>query len=434
MWIVALLDFIFLIILFYATTYVRVKLNGVFELPELITINLSHFLFIIVIIFILLWHERIYKYRYDFWQETYKVLKSFFIGFLIVSSILVLTKSNLNYSRVFIFLYFVLGMIFMPIYKRFVKRVLSKFEFLKDRVLIIGEDNESIKRFKQEIECNWYLCQRVVNSNFTNIIIISNNMPKQKLNALIEKYMNYKKNIYIVPYIDDINFAHSNIQEYFNIRQNTIQIENRLLNSTNIFIKSMFDYTFALIALPILLLIHIVIATLIKLDSKGPIFFKQSRLGKDGEIFKVYKYRTMLINSDELLDNYLKTNPQEIEYFKKYHKYKEDPRVTKIGKFLRETSLDELPQVINILKKEMSFVGPRPYVIEEKRLLKENANFILKVKPGLTGLWQVNGRNNLTFKQRVNLERWYIKNWTLWLDFVILVKTIKAVFGRVGAK
>ena len=434
MWIVALLDFIFLIILFYATTYARVKLNGVFELPELITINLSHFLFIIVIIFILLWHERIYKYRYDFWQETYKVLKSFFIGFLIVSSILVLTKSNLNYSRVFIFLYFVLGMIFMPIYKRFVKRVLSKFEFLKDRVLIIGEDNESIKRFKQEIECNWYLCQRVVNSNFTNIIIISNNMPKQKLNALIEKYMNYKKNIYIVPYIDDINFAHSNIQEYFNIRQNTIQIENRLLNSTNIFIKSMFDYTFALIALPILLLIHIVIATLIKLDSKGPIFFKQSRLGKDGEIFKVYKYRTMLINSDELLDNYLKTNPQEIEYFKKYHKYKEDPRVTKIGKFLRETSLDELPQVINILKKEMSFVGPRPYVIEEKRLLKENANFILKVKPGLTGLWQVNGRNNLTFKQRVNLERWYIKNWTLWLDFVILVKTIKAVFGRVGAK
>ena len=434
MWIVALLDFIFLIILFYATTYVRVKLNGVFGLPELIPIDLSHFFLIIVIIFILLWYERIYKYRYDFWQDTYKVVKSFFIGFLIVSSILVLTKSNLNYSRVFIFLYFLLGIIFMPIYKRFVKRVLSKFSFFKDRVLIVGEDKESVDKFKEEINTNWYLCQEVVDKDFKNVIIISSKMPKESLNMLIEKHMNSNKNIHIVPYIDNINFAHSNIQEYSNIRQNTIEIENKLLNTSSVIIKSIFDYTLAILILPILLVVHLIIATLIKLDSKGSIFFRQDRLGKNGKIFKVYKYRTMLENSDNLLQEYLAKNPDEVEYFKRFHKYKNDPRVTKIGKFLRETSLDELPQVINILKREMSFVGPRPYIVEEKSLLKDNADFILKVKPGLTGLWQVNGRNNLTFKERVNLERWYIKNWTLWLDFVILVKTIKAVIERVGAK
>jgi len=434
MWIVALLDFIFLVILFYATTYVRVKLNGVFNLPELLRIDLSHFLFIIVIIFILLWYEKIYKYRYDFWQETYKVLKSFFIGFLIVSSILVLTKSNLDYSRVFIFLYFLLGIIFMPVYKRFVKKILSRSAFFKDRVLIIGEDKKSLDRFKDEINSNWYLCQKVVESNFKNVIIISNKMSKERLNSLIEKYMNYNKNIYIVPYIDNINFAHSNIQEYSNIRQNTIEIENRLLNSSSIIIKSIFDYLLAILLLPIFLIVHLVIATLIKLDSKGAIFFKQDRLGKDGKIFKVYKYRTMQENGDKLLQEYLEKNPDEVEYFKKFHKYKNDPRVTKIGRFLRESSLDELPQIINILRREMSFVGPRPYVVEERAILRDNAKLILKVKPGLTGLWQVNGRSNLTFKERVELERWYIKNWTLWLDFVILVKTIKAVLGRVGAK
>jgi undecaprenyl-phosphate galactose phosphotransferase len=434
MWIVALLDFIFLIILFYATTYVRVKLNGEFDLPKLIPIDLSHFFFIIVIIFILLWYEKIYKYRYDFWQDAYKVVKSFFIGFLIVSSILVLTKSNLNYSRVFIFLYFILGIIFMPVYKRFVKRVLSKFAFFKDRVLVIGEDKERLDKFKEEIKTNWYLCQEVVNSNFKNVIIISNKIPKESLNTLIEKHMNNNRNIYIVPYIDDINFAHSNIQEYSNIRQNTIEIENRLLNSSSIVIKSIFDYILAILILPILIILHLIIAILIKLDSKGAVFFKQDRVGKNGDIFKVYKYRTMVENSDNLLKEYLAKNPDEVEYFKKFHKYKNDPRVTKIGKFLRETSLDELPQVINILKREMSFVGPRPYIVEEMNILKDNANLILKVKPGLTGLWQVNGRNNLTFKERVKLERWYIKNWNLWLDFVILVKTAKTVIRRVGAK
>jgi len=434
MWIVALLDFLFLILLFYATTYIRTKLNGIFNLPQFITINLSHFLFIIVIIFILLWYEKIYKYRYDFWQDAYKVIKSFFIGFLIVSSILVLTKSNLDYSRVFIFLYFLFGALFMPIYKRFVKKLLSKFEFFKNGVLIIGKDKDSINKFKNEIKSNWYLCQKFVEKDFNSVIIISKGILKDELNKIIEEHMNNNRNIYIVPYIDDINFAHSNIQEYSNIRKNTIEIENRLLNKSNILIKSIFDYIFAFTLLPILLLIHIIISILIKLDSKGSILFMQERLGKDGKIFKVYKYRTMYENSKDILDNYLKNNPNEIEYFKKYHKYKNDPRITKIGKFLRERSLDELPQVINILKGEMSFVGPRPYVLEELNILKENAKFILKVKPGLTGLWQVTGRNTLTFMQRVNLERWYIKNWTLWLDFVILVKTIKVLFNRQGAK
>ena len=176
------------------------------------------------------------------------------------------------------------------------------------------------------------------------------------------------------------------------------------------------------------------ISLAIFLESKGTIFFRQHRLGKDDNDFICYKYRTMHENSDELLEKYLKENPDEIEYYDEYHKYKNDPRITGVGKILRATSLDELAQIINILKGEMSLVGPRPYMIKESCKLGKAQGFILKVKPGITGLWQVSGRNNLTFKERNDLEVWYIKNWSLWADFVILIKTIKVVIFKVGAR
>jgi undecaprenyl-phosphate galactose phosphotransferase len=142
----------------------------------------------------------------------------------------------------------------------------------------------------------------------------------------------------------------------------------------------------------------------------------------------------MYENSDNLLEIYLKNHPEEIEYYETYHKYKNDPRITKIGNILRATSLDEMPQILNILRDEMSLVGPRPYMLEESEKLGDSKQFILKVKPGITGLWQVSGRNNLSFKERNKLEVWYIKNWFFWDDFIILIKTIKVVLMKIGAK
>jgi undecaprenyl-phosphate galactose phosphotransferase len=140
-------------------------------------------------------------------------------------------------------------------------------------------------------------------------------------------------------------------------------------------------------------------------------------------------------NSDAILREYLKLNPQEKENYALYHKYENDPRITRIGKFLRATSLDELPQFYNIFKGEMNLIGPRPYMLEEnEKIGKLNQELILKVAPGITGLWQVSGRNNLTFLERVELDTWYIQNWSLWMDFVIFLKTIKVVFSKVGAR
>mgnify|MGYP000098890781 FL=1 len=143
----------------------------------------------------------------------------------------------------------------------------------------------------------------------------------------------------------------------------------------------------------------------------------------------------MYVNGDEILKDYLANNPDEVEYYNIYHKYKNDPRVTRIGRFLRATSLDEFPQFFNILKNDMNLIGPRPYMLNEKNKIGVyNEDILLKVKPGITGLWQVSGRNNITFADRIELDKWYIQNWSLWMDFVIFMKTIKVVLSKVGAK
>ena len=183
-------------------------------------------------------------------------------------------------------------------------------------------------------------------------------------------------------------------------------------------------------------LIPVMLGIAYKIKRNNPnekILFKQKRLGKDGKPFSCYKFQTMYEDGDEILNEYLKSHPEEIDYFEKYHKYKNDPRVTVPGHFLRRTSLDELPQIFNVFRGDMSFIGPRPYMLNEQGKIGEEVDTILSVKPGITGLWQVSGRSDVDFLSRIDLDVWYIRNWNLWMDLVILIKTIKTVLVREGA-
>jgi Undecaprenyl-phosphate galactose phosphotransferase WbaP len=176
------------------------------------------------------------------------------------------------------------------------------------------------------------------------------------------------------------------------------------------------------------------LALLIKLDSPGPVFFVQKRLGKDRSVFPCIKFRTMYVNGDEMLKEYFAKHPEREKEYREYRKLKEgDPRITKVGAFLRKTSLDELPQIFNVLKGDMSLIGPRPYMVEEWEQIKDFAPTILLARPGITGLWQVSGRSNLQFEDRIRLDSWYVLNWSLWLDFIILLKTVKVVLKMEGA-
>lgn len=200
-------------------------------------------------------------------------------------------------------------------------------------------------------------------------------------------------------------------------------------------IKRICDIIAGIIGVIILIPLTIIVYILkIISNDNGPLFYDQLRVGKNGKVFKIYKFRSMVIGADEKLKKYLEENEEEAEYYKKYKKLKKDPRVTKVGNILRMTSLDEWPQFFNILIGQMSLVGPRPYLPREKEDIGEIAyKEIIKVKPGLTGPWQIAGRSNLEFKDRVMLDLEYIPKASVLADIKIALKTIKKVIKREGA-
>lgn len=171
----------------------------------------------------------------------------------------------------------------------------------------------------------------------------------------------------------------------------------------------------------------------IKAKDYGPLFYKQKRIGKNGKEFTLYKYRSMIIDADEKLDRYLEENEEAREEYSTYKKLKDDPRITKVGHFIRNTSLDEFPQFINVLKGDMSLVGPRPYLPKEKTDMGRLYHTITKSKPGVTGMWQVSGRSEITFEDRMNMDIEYYYNWSLKTDLKLLFKTVKQVILRKGA-
>jgi lipopolysaccharide/colanic/teichoic acid biosynthesis glycosyltransferase len=185
----------------------------------------------------------------------------------------------------------------------------------------------------------------------------------------------------------------------------------------------------ALVSLPL----GILIALAIVLDSRGGVFFSHTRVGKGGKPFRIWKFRSMIAASDEILARYLERNPTLVEEWKLSHKLKDDPRVTRVGRLLRKTSLDELPQVWNVLRGDMSMVGPRPIVSEESAKYGPAFALYSQVRPGLTGLWQVSGRNDTNYRRRVALDCQYIRDWSLGLDAKILLKTVRVVLGGRGA-
>ena len=187
-----------------------------------------------------------------------------------------------------------------------------------------------------------------------------------------------------------------------------------------------------LIGLSLLPLIGL-ISLLVAWDSPGPIFYRQTRIGRGGKLFKAWKFRSMVVNADQALERYLAEHPDLRVSWERDHKLKDDPRITRIGRWLRRTSLDELPQLWNVLRGEMSMVGPRPIVHEEVWRYKDKFDLYMQVLPGLTGLWQVSGRNNVTYDERVNFDTYYVRNWSVWLDIYILMRTLKVVVAGDGA-
>ena len=225
-----------------------------------------------------------------------------------------------------------------------------------------------------------------------------------------------------------------------NVIPNIHALENTEVSNENIlkrqspyrYIKRFMDVILATIALVVLSPIFLIIAIAIKIESKGPVFFKHTRIGKNGKIIKLYKFRSMVINAEELIKSF---TPEQMKEYKENYKLTNDPRITKIGKFIRKTSLDEFPQFLNVLKGDMSLVGTRPPTVDEFEQYEGYHKRRLSMKPGLTGVWQVSGRSDITdFEEIVAMDVDYISNWSLKRDLEIILKTIQVVLHSDGAR
>ncbi|RIY00026.1 exopolysaccharide biosynthesis polyprenyl glycosylphosphotransferase [Aureimonas flava] len=198
-------------------------------------------------------------------------------------------------------------------------------------------------------------------------------------------------------------------------------------------LKRAVDVTLTLGALLVLSPLMLLIIAAMKISDPGPVFFGHKRVGFDGRHFRCYKFRSMATNSAELLQRLLQSDPAASAEWEATQKLRNDPRVTRLGRFLRETSLDELPQLFNVLRGEMSLIGPRPIVDEEVHRYTHRFEAYKRTRPGVTGMWQVNGRSNTSYASRVKFDTYYVRHWSLWLDVQILFKTIKVVMNREGS-
>lgn len=287
-------------------------------------------------------------------------------------------------------------------------------------------DKDKILGTYEEIE-------QVISDKRINEVIIA--MPLADNNQMFEIINNLDGKVNKVKFVPELNGVYtfnSEIEDYDGTMLVSAQIN--YVRGLSRFLKRVMDIGIGIVG--VLSLIPLTILVWIKTDNeerKHGLFFTQDRIGKDGKSIKIYKYRSMVTGADKILEEMMAKDEKIREEYEKNKKLKDDPRITKVGEFLRRTSLDEFPQFINVLKGEMSFVGPRPYLPREKKDMGEYYEKIIKSKPGITGMWQTHGRSETDFEERLELDEYYYRNWSLWLDIVIIIKTIKNVISKKGA-
>lgn len=406
--------------------------------------------------------EQLYNRRMQFWQIIEKIFHSSLYAIIAIVVILYIGQIADSTSRLFVLLLWLLSFLYLTFFRYLTKKTLAKLQLLQIPVLIIGagktaellvqgiindagmgykvigllEDNcvkaGILKRFT--VLGKFAEAEAVIEkTGVQHIFIAAPGMEQEKLTQLIYKVQPLVKNMGIIPNLVGIPMGGIEVESLFNEKLMLLRLKNNLARPWNRFLKAMFDFVLTLVGTVAISPILLFIAIWIYKDSPGPVIFKHTRIGKNGKAFPCYKFRSMCVDAKARLEELLKNDPEAKAEWERDFKLKNDPRITKSGAFLRKTSLDELPQIFNVLKGEMSLVGPRPVIEEELERYGEYVNDYLMVKPGITGMWQVSGRSDIDYQERVLLDSWYVRNWSVWIDMVMLFKTFKVVLLRKGA-
>lgn len=403
---------------------------------------------------------RHYFYRKTFWFELKEILRTLVI--FAVIEIAVMSFAKWTFPRYLWVATWVSILVVLPFARMLTKFVLDKLGLWQRETWIIGSGDNAWEAYKA-INSERNLGLKVVGfiateggkqayETIDNIPVIQGDMnwllsknTKTQFIVAVESHQSDVRNwwlrnfmikgyrfVSVIPTLrgmpldsTDMSFIFSHEVMIFRVQQNLAKWSSRIL-------KRSFDIIGSISIIMILSPLLIYICTKVKKDG-GPAIYGHERIGKGGKPFKCLKFRSMVTNSKEVLENLLATDVIAKQEWDATFKLKNDPRINKFGGFLRRTSLDELPQLFNVLKGEMSLVGPRPIITAELERYNEEVDYYLLSKPGMTGLWQVSGRSDVDYETRVYLDAWYVKNWSMWNDIAILFKTIGVVLKRDGA-
>ncbi len=386
-------------------------------------------------------------------MEFMYIQKANFLALIIITLIIFASRSSVAYSRSIVLLYFGLNL-FMPIGVYLLKRKFMQFDRFRENILVIcdKEGEEDVNNwFVKDNSFGFNIYHRVIcddvmdeeaqrkifglieSYSYYAVVVSLNNEETDKTFQIVNNILHHISRVYVLPKISKLPLTNSEFFNSINHKGMALYIKNKLLHEGEIGIKALFDKILSIVLfilfLPVLILLYVVVY----ISTKGDPIYKQKRIGKDGKSFNIYKFRTMRVDADKMLEEILENDPLKKAQWEKEFKLKDDPRITKIGRFLRKTSLDELPQLYNVFQGKMSLVGPRPIIKDEIAKYGEFFDYFSAVKPGITGLWQVSGRNDISYEERVRLDVWYVRNWSMELDIMILVKTAAIVLLRKGS-
>lgn len=387
-------------------------------------------------------------------EELRRIAISTSFAFIVMVGITFILKTTSYYSRIALVISWLLALAIIPLSRYFMRKWMIRLKLWGEPVMIIGNLQKALK-IKEKFETNPHLGLRPMamvqddhGADYTHGI------HTEPISAIRTHAYGLSLQTALIV-IDDLNDIDRLVERYRTIFQRVImikdkngryglnsleamdfssilglQVKNNLLNQSSQTIKRLIDICASLIGLILLSPLLGLIALCIWLDEPGRVLYRQMRIGRSGKVFKLLKFRTMHLGAAQVLEDALAQDPVLKLEWDKYQKLKNDPRITRVGKYLRKFSLDELPQLWNIARGEMSLVGPRPMLSEQQEMYGEAFKNYIRVTPGLTGLWQVSGRNETTFARRAELDDEYIQCWSMWLDIYILFKTIEVVFGK----
>lgn len=393
---------------------------------------------------------RHYSDRKPFWAELWEILWTIFL--LVVLDLALIGIARWNSSRLWCALVWLLALVLIPLGRSALRSIMRSMHLWQRTTLIVG-NGKNAHEFAEAMKCEAALGFEVLDfldvsralQNDGEILKKWAHVPGVQFvlaleanqndlrESILRKLAHWKaEDVSVIPAMRGVPLFGTDISYFFSREVVMLKLRNNLRYWPAQLLKRIVDVTVAFVLLVLLALPLAYIAWLIRRDGGGAIF-AHKRVGQSGREFPCFKFRSMSVDAKKQLQTLLDSDPAIREEWEREFKLRNDPRVTRVGRFLRRTSLDELPQLFNVIRGEMSLVGPRPVIQAELVRYGDDVDYFLMVRPGMTGLWQVSGRNDLDYETRVYLDTWYVKNWSMWYDIAILFSTIKVVMQGKGS-